>query len=73
VRALQVREARHGLLFGGRLAFVRLALDDPNEEHHNRQDDQHVDESTERVGSDQSERPQHHKDDGDGPQHVFTS
>jgi hypothetical protein len=54
-------------------AFAAWALDDPDKEHHDRHNHQDVDESPHRKGRDQSERPQQEENNGDGPQHGFTS
>jgi hypothetical protein len=45
------------------------ALDQINNQHHNRDDEQDVDESAQRVGADQAEQPEHKQDNKDSPKH----
>jgi len=45
------------------------ALDQIDNQHHNRNDEQDVNESTHRVGADQSKEPEHQQDHEYCPQH----
>jgi hypothetical protein len=47
------------------------ALEDPNQQDHDGQDQQKVDKSTERVGGHDSQQPQNNQDHKDCPKHVI--
>src|SRR5690242_11545501 len=49
------------------------ALDDADQHHRDRDEQQHVDESAQGVRADHAYRPQHEQDDEDGPQHAVAS
>jgi hypothetical protein len=47
------------------------ALDQIDDQDDDSDDEQDVDESTHRVGANESEQPQHEKDNEDSPEHIF--
>src|SRR4029078_6140815 len=49
------------------------ALDDADQDHRDRDEQQQVDESAQGVRADHTYRPQHEQDDEDGPQHAVAS
>jgi superoxide dismutase len=49
------------------------ALDDADEDDHDRDHEKDVDETSHRVRRDDAEKPQDEKDHEDGPEHVFSS
>ncbi len=46
------------------------SLDNPDQDHDDRRDEQQMNESADRIRADKSESPEQKQDDCDGPKHV---
>lgn len=62
-------EEPHPALEGSRSELA--ALDDAKEDHHDRDDEQNVDQTPHRVGGDKTEHPEDEEDDDDCFKHGF--